>query len=101
MIGNALLMALALLIAYGLWLLDQLKFMAAYRNLLFHHYGDVLLVAVAVLFLNLFGAALLVQRKLLLKDTGRKLSHLDRQFQGRHIAMPHPEDGAEDVSDGA
>jgi hypothetical protein len=47
---------------------------------------------VAVLFVNVFGAALLLQRKFFLKDTGRKLSHLDRQFQVRQIEMPLPED---------
>jgi hypothetical protein len=44
------------------------------------------------LFLNVFGAVLLLQRKFFLKDTGRKLSHLDRQFQFRQIEMPLPEE---------
>jgi len=46
------------------------------------------------LFLNIFGACLLLQRKFLLKDTGRKLSHIDRQFRFRQIEMPLP-DGEE------
>ena len=32
MIANALLMTIAFLLAYGFWLLDQLKFMAPYKN---------------------------------------------------------------------
>lgn len=48
-----------------------------------------------MLFLNVFGAALLLQRKFFLKDTGRKLSHLDRQFQVRQVEMPVPEDDQE------
>jgi hypothetical protein len=91
MIANALLLTIAILLAYGFWLLDQLKFMARYRAVLFQSYGGVLFLAVAVLFVNVFGAALLLQRKFFLKDTGRKLSHLDRQFQLRHIEMPVPE----------
>jgi hypothetical protein len=96
MIANALLLTIAVLLAYGFWLLDQLKFMAPYRSVLLHEYGTTILVAIAVLFVNVFGAALLLQRKFFLKDTGRKLSHLDRQFQVRQIEMPVPDD--EEVS---
>jgi len=91
MIANALLLTIVILLAYGFWLLDQLKFMARYRAVLFQFNGGALFLAVAVLFVNVFGAALLLQRKFFLKDTGRKLSHLDRQFQLRQIEMPVPE----------
>ena len=91
MISNALLVTIAVLLAYSFWLMDQLKFMASYKSVLFHEYGNTILFATAVLFLNVFGGALLVQRKFFLKDTGRKLSHLDRQFQVRQIEMPLPE----------
>ena len=92
MIANALLVTIAVLLAYGFWLMDQLKFMAPYKSVLFHEYGTTILIAAAVLFLNVFGAVLLLQRKFFLKDTGRKLSHLDRQFQFRQIEMPLPEE---------
>lgn len=95
MIANALLLTIAVLLAYGFWLMDQLKFMAPYKSVLLHKYGTTLLVSAAVLFLNVFGAALLLQRKFFLKDTGRKLSHLDRQFQRRQIEMPVPEENEE------
>jgi hypothetical protein len=90
-------MTIAVLLAYGFWLLDELKFMARYKTVLFHSYGLVLFLSAGVLFVNVFGAALLLQRKFLLKDTGRKLSHLDRQFQIRQIEMPLPE-ASEEVS---
>jgi hypothetical protein len=92
MVANAVLLTIAILLAYGFWLLDQLKFMAPYKSVLVHSYGPTLLGAFAVLFANVFGAALLVQRKFFLKDTGRKLSHLDRQFQVGQVEMPAPED---------
>jgi len=95
MIANALLLTIAILLAYGFWLLDQLKFMAPYKSVLVHSYGPTLLVALAVLFLNVFGAALLLQRKFFLKDTGRKLFHLDRQFQVHQVEMPTPGDDPE------
>jgi hypothetical protein len=94
MIANALLLTIAILLAYGFWLLDELKFMAPYKSVLIHSYGPILLAAFAVLFANVFGAALLLQRKFFLKDTGRKLSHLDRQFQVGQVEMPAPEDDA-------
>jgi hypothetical protein len=93
MIANALLLTIAILLAYGFWLLDQLKFMAPYKSVLIHSYGPTLLMALGVLFLNVFGATLLLQRKFFLKDTGRKLSHLDRQFQVGQVEMPAPDEG--------
>jgi len=100
MIANALLMTLAIFLAYVFWLMDQLKFMAPYKAVLFDAYGTPILLSAAVLFLNIFGACLLLQRKFLLKDTGRKLSHIDRQFRFRQIEMPLP-DGEEAHDDAA
>src|SRR6266853_2461294 len=88
MIANALLLTIALLLAYGFWLMDQLKFMAPYKGVVFHEYGKAILASAAILFFNIFGAVLLLQRKFLLKDTGRKLSHLDQQFQVGQIELP-------------
>jgi hypothetical protein len=90
MIANALLITVAFLLAYGFWLMGELKFMAAYKAILFHAYGSWICGAAAILFFNVFGAVLLLQRKFLLKNTGRKLSHLDRQFQVGQIEMPAP-----------
>jgi hypothetical protein len=95
MIANALFLTVAILLAYGFWLLDALKFMAPYRAILFHAYGRTILFSVAVLFLNVFGGTLAVYRKFLLKDTGRKLTHLDRQFQVDQIEAPELPEGEE------
>ena len=97
MIANALLITIAFLLAYGFWLMDQLKFMAPYKAILFHEYGATICIASSVLFLNVFGAALLFQRKFFLKDTGRKLSHLDQQFHVGQIELPMtPQTGEEE-----
>jgi hypothetical protein len=90
MVANALFLTIAILLGYGFWLMDQLKFMASYKSVIFRAYGDVLLLAVAVLFLNVFAAALAINRKFFLKDTGRKLSHLDKQFHIGQADMPVP-----------
>jgi hypothetical protein len=90
MIANALLFTVVILLGYGFWLLDQLKFMARYKEVLYHAYGTTILIFVAILFLNLFGIALTIGRRFFLKNTGRKLSHLDKQFNVSHADMPAP-----------
>jgi hypothetical protein len=52
MISNAFLATIAVLLAYGFWLMDQLKFMAPYKSVLFHNYGTTILIAMTVLFLK-------------------------------------------------
>jgi hypothetical protein len=91
MIANALLFTIVIVLGYGFWLLDQLKFMARYKAVLYHAYGYTIFIFVAVLFANLFGAALAVSRRFLLKNTGRKLSHLDKQFNASHADLPVPQ----------
>ena len=90
MIANALILTIALLLGYGFWLLDQLKFMTPYKGVLFHEYGSIILISIAVLFLNVFSAALALNRRFFLKDTGRKLAHLDKQFNVGQAEMPAP-----------
>jgi hypothetical protein len=88
MIANALLFTIVLLLAYAFWLLDQLKFMAPYKTVLYHAYGTTILMFIVVLFINLFGGTLAISRRFFLKNTGRKLSHLDKQFNASHADMP-------------
>jgi len=95
MIANALLITIAFLLAYGFWLMGELKFMASYKAVLLHAYGDWICASAVILFFNVFGGVLLLQRKFLLKNTGRKLSHLDRQFQGGQVEMPAPSQNEE------
>ena len=90
MIANALLLTIAILLAYGFWLLDQLKFMARYKSVLFQAYGSTILIFLTVLFVNVFALALRIGRHFFLKNTGRKLSHLDKQFTVGHVDMPIP-----------
>ena len=90
MIANALLFTIAILLGYGFWLLDQLRFMASYKAVLYHAYGTTILIFLSVLCVNLFGASLAIGRRFFLKNTGRKLSHLDKQFNVSHPDMPAP-----------
>jgi hypothetical protein len=95
MTANALIVTIPLLLALGFWLMGELKFLIPYRHVLLHQYGSVLLVWFAVLFVNVFAAVYAIQRKFFLKDTGRKLSHLDSQALAGHLPSPSPTDTEE------
>ena len=88
MVANALLLSLAPLLAIAVYLMGELKFLAPYRVFLFREYGWALAIFFGGLFLNLFAGGFVVIRKFFLKDTGRKLSHIDKQFHIRHAYLP-------------
>ncbi|HXN24691.1 MAG TPA: hypothetical protein VOA41_18310 [Candidatus Dormibacteraeota bacterium] len=90
MIANALLTALAVLLACLFCLMGELKFLVPYKRLIFHQYGTVLLSWLGILFVNLFAATYWIQRKFFLKDTGRKLRHIDNQTSVGHMSMSLP-----------
>lgn len=92
MIANALLIALAVLLACLFGLMGELKFLVPYKRLIFHQYGPVLLAWLAILFGNLFVAIYWIQRKFFLKDTGRKLKHIDNHARGGHASLSWPND---------
>ena len=90
MIANALILTIAVLLALGFWLMGELKFFIPYRAVLLHQYGTAILVFLAVLFINVFGIVFAVNRRFFPKDTGRKLSHLDKQLQVGQGELPAP-----------
>ncbi len=92
MVANALLVAVAILLGYLFWLMGELKFLAHYRNVLFHFYGNIILAWFGFLFLNVFAAVYLIERKFFLKDTGRKLWHVDTQANRGYIHVPRPDE---------
>jgi di/tricarboxylate transporter len=77
---SAFVAAIALVVLTGT-LAQQLLFLAPYKRVLWHEYGATIGVAMAVLFVNLWAAAYLVVRRLLLTETGRKLAHVEKQLQ--------------------
>jgi hypothetical protein len=91
MLANALILTVAILLALGFWLMDELKFLIPYKHILFHQYGGLILAWLATVFANLFAGVYAVQRKFFLKDTGRKLSHIDQQIAAGHAAVSPPE----------
>ena len=81
MVANALLATSVIFLAVAFWLLQELQFLSPYRRLIFERYSEAVLVFAGALFLNIFAAIYLVCRHLFLKDTGRKLAHLDKQLR--------------------
>jgi hypothetical protein len=90
MIANVLLITIAILLALGFWLMDELKFFIPYKLVLWREYATPLLAYVGLLSVNVFAAAFLLIRKFFLKDTGRKLSHLDKQLHVGETEVPAP-----------
>jgi hypothetical protein len=81
MIGNALLLALTLFMAFGFLLMDRLKFLVPYRQVIFRDYGWAIGLYVGLLFANLFAAFFLLARHFFLKHTGQKLVYVDKQLR--------------------
>ena len=96
MIANAILITTAILLALGFWLMDELKFLIPYKHILLHQYGRLILGWFGIVFANLFAGIYAVQRKFFLKDTGRKLSHIDQQVAAGHAPVPAPEANPEE-----
>ena len=85
MIRSALFLSLTVMIVIAFVLFDRLTFLAPQKKLLFSHCGMSISLYLSILALNLFAAAITINRKLLLKDTGRKLSHFDKHLQAANL----------------
>src|SRR5229473_3898484 len=90
MIANVLLITIAILLALTFWLMGELKFFVPYKLVLWHAYATPILAYVAILSVNVFAATFVFIRKFFLKDTGRKLSHLDKQLHVGQTDVPAP-----------
>jgi hypothetical protein len=81
MIGNALLLALVLFMVFGFLLMDRLKFLIPYRQVIFHEYAWGIALYALALFGNLFATFFLLARRFFLKHTGQKLVYVDKQLR--------------------
>jgi hypothetical protein len=80
MMANSAFFAAMVVVLLAFWLLGQLDFLVPYKRLVFGRYLWVIVSAAVLVFLNVFALAYAVTRALFLKDTGRKLAHVDRQL---------------------
>ena len=81
MIANSVFAASVIVIATLLYVVGELAFLAPYRDLILHRYGSVIAWFIALSFFNLCALVLALSRKLLLKDTGKKLAHVEKQLR--------------------
>jgi hypothetical protein len=81
MIANAVFATTAIFLALGFMLMQECSFLIPFRSLLLKKYGAQIAASAAVLFLNVFAVVYLFARKLFLKETGRKLAHVEKQLR--------------------
>jgi hypothetical protein len=81
MIANSAFLAAMVLLLVLFVVLGELEFLATYKRLIFGHYLWTIVGAIVVLYLNLFAGFYLAGRALFLKDTGRKLAHVEKLLQ--------------------
>lgn len=85
MIANALLATCVVLLAAAFALLQECRCLIPYRGYLVKEYGLVIAGFAVVLATNVFGAFYLASRAIFLKDTGRKLAHVEKQIRRRSL----------------
>jgi hypothetical protein len=79
MANAAFLAALTVFLLVG-WIAGELRFLAPYKTLLFREHAALIGGVVLLLFLNLTATFYSVARWFFMRDTGRKLLHIDRQL---------------------
>ena len=81
MIANSAFLAAMVVVLLTFWIMGELEFLAPYKHAILPRYLWVIVGAMVVLFLNLFALFYAATRWLFLKETGRKLAHVERQLQ--------------------
>ena len=80
MIANAVFVATLIFLALGFGLMSQMHFLIPWRSLILHAYLQPIATYCALLFANILGLTIWIERKFFLRDTGRKLKHLDQEI---------------------
>ena len=84
MFANAVFVATLIFLALGIWLSGELRFLTPWRSLIVHDHLGTIAAYCAALFANILGLAIWIERKFFLRDTGRKLKHLDQEIHSGH-----------------
>jgi hypothetical protein len=87
MIANAVFVATLISLAFGFWSMHELHFLMQWRNLIVHQYLQSIALYCALLFTNILGLTIWIERKFFLRDTGRKLKHLDQEIHSGHSEL--------------
>jgi hypothetical protein len=81
MVRSSAFLSVAIVAACGVCLLGQLSFLAPYRTVILHQYAPWIASFIGLFAINLFGLVLAISRRLFLRDTGRKLAHVEKQLR--------------------
>ena len=81
MITNAIFAAAVCLLAAMLYVLQECTFLVPYRHLIWEKYVGIVVGFAGLLLVNLIAFFYLLVRKVLLKDTGQKLAHLEKDLR--------------------
>lgn len=87
MLANAFFVATLIFLALGFWLMHELRFLVPWRALILDRYLDSIWRYAALLFANILGLVIWIERKFFLRDTGRKLKHLDQEIHSGHSEL--------------
>ena len=87
MLANAFFVATLIFLALGFWFMHELHFLVPWRSLILHSYLHSIAVYCTLLFANILGLAIWIERKFFLRDTGRKLRHLDQEIHSGHSEL--------------
>jgi hypothetical protein len=79
-LANAIFVASLIFLALAFTLMGQLRFLVPWRALLWHEYWRGIVFCCCLLFSNILGLTIWIERKFWLRDTGRKLKHLDQEI---------------------
>jgi hypothetical protein len=81
MIANSVFVASIVWLAVAMYVLSELSFLAPYRDLILARYLAPIVSFCCVLFVNIAAVTYTINRKMFLKDTGRKLAHVEKQLR--------------------
>ncbi|PWT96948.1 MAG: hypothetical protein C5B51_32320 [Terriglobia bacterium] len=81
MIANAIFVTTVIFLALGIFVMQECQFLIPYRHVLFVRYGQAIALFAVALFVNLLAGVYMICRTFFLKDTGRKLAHLEKQLR--------------------
>jgi hypothetical protein len=81
MMTNVFFATTIIMLALAFFLLQECEFLIPYRTLILERYLMPIAAYAALLYINLFAGIYLLVRKLLLKETGQKLAHVEKQIR--------------------
>ena len=90
MLANAFFVATVIFLGLAFTLMGQLRFLIPWRALLWHEYWRGILLYCFLLFANILGLTIWIERKFWLRDTGRKLKHLDQEIHSGRYESTFP-----------